>query len=79
MQTVVALYSKTDAIVRPWVDAGFVMPASFVAPDLVGTAPDDRIHKAPPSDDRADFRSATPLGFSRAAFASNFMGGELAA
>lgn len=33
--------------------------------------PDDRIHKAPPSDERADFRSATPMGFARAVFAAN--------
>tara|TARA_R110000822_G_scaffold298623_1_gene421452 strand:- start:328 stop:486 length:159 start_codon:yes stop_codon:yes gene_type:complete len=33
--------------------------------------PDDRIHKAAPGPDRADFRSATPLGFARAVFATN--------
>lgn len=33
--------------------------------------PDDRIHAAPPSDDRADFRSATPMGFARAVFDAN--------
>jgi hypothetical protein len=49
------------------------MPEPSVAPDLAGIAPDDRIHKAAPSDERADFRSATPLGFSRAVFAANFM------
>jgi hypothetical protein len=37
----------------------------------VGIVPDDRIHKAAPSPDRADFRSATPLGFSRAVFNAN--------
>lgn len=33
--------------------------------------PDDRIHKAPPSDERANFRSATPMGFAKAVFAAN--------
>lgn len=33
--------------------------------------PDDRIHKAPPSADRANFRSATPRGFARAVFEAN--------
>lgn len=39
-------------------------------PDL-SDYPDDRIHKASPDDDRADIRSATPIGFSRAAFRAN--------
>lgn len=33
--------------------------------------PDDRIHKAAPGPDRANFRSATPRGFSRAVFEAN--------
>ena len=33
--------------------------------------PDDRIFKAPPSEDRANFRSATPRGFARACFLAN--------
>lgn len=33
--------------------------------------PDDRIHKAPPGPARADFRSATPMGFARAVFEAN--------
>lgn len=33
--------------------------------------PDDRIHKAPPGPNRANFRSATPTGFSQAVFESN--------
>lgn len=33
--------------------------------------PDDRIHKAPPGVDRANFRSATPRGFARAVFEAN--------
>lgn len=33
--------------------------------------PDDRIHKAPPGAERANFRSATPKGFARAVFIAN--------
>lgn len=33
--------------------------------------PDDRIHKAPPSAERANFRSATPRGFAHAVFLAN--------
>jgi len=33
--------------------------------------PDDRIHKAPPNDERANFRSATPTGFSVGVFMAN--------
>lgn len=33
--------------------------------------PDDRIHKAAPGEDRANFRSATPRGFARAVFEAN--------
>ncbi len=33
--------------------------------------PDNRIHDCPPSEERANIRSATPLGFARAVFLSN--------
>lgn len=33
--------------------------------------PDNRIHECPPSDERANIRSATPLGFAKAVFISN--------
>lgn len=33
--------------------------------------PDNRIHECPPSDERANIRSATPEGFSRAVFLAN--------
>lgn len=33
--------------------------------------PDDRIHKATPGDDRANFRSVSPLGFWTAVYHSN--------
>lgn len=58
-------YTKKTCL---WTGNGFVMPAAAPA---VGVQPDDRIHKAPPSDDRADFRSATPMGFARAVFQAN--------
>jgi hypothetical protein len=53
-----------------WTGGGFVMPEPFIAPGL-DSKPDNRIHAAPPSDDRADFRSATPAGFARAVFEAN--------
>jgi hypothetical protein len=61
-------YTKTTCL---WTGGGFVMPAQ--AHDEALGQPDDRIHKAPPSDDRADIRSATPMGFARAVFQSNGM------
>jgi hypothetical protein len=64
-------YSKTTNI---WAGEGFVMPVANRAPELAGIKPDNRIHAAPPSDDRADFRSATPMGFTRAVFAANHRG-----
>lgn len=33
--------------------------------------PDDRIHKCPPSAERANIRSATPRGFALAVFEAN--------
>lgn len=59
-------YTKKTCL---WTGNGFVMPPPQPAAWL--GAPDDRIHKAPPSDDRADIRSATPLGFARAVFNAN--------
>ncbi len=52
-----------------WTGAGFIMPEPF--PLLNAGKPDDRIHKAPPGPDRANFRSATPMGFARAVFEAN--------
>jgi hypothetical protein len=61
-------YTKKTCL---WTGGGFVMPPP--APAALNSAPDDRIHKAPPSDERADFRSATPMGFARAVFQANAM------
>jgi hypothetical protein len=64
-------YEPADCYVKKtclWTGNGFVMPEPFHAPDVV---PDDRIHKMPPSEDRADRRSMTPRGFAEAVYAAN--------
>lgn len=61
-------YTKKTCL---WTGNSFVMPPKAVHPSLMGVAPDDRIHKMPPSDERADARAATPMGFARAVFAAN--------
>lgn len=61
-------YTKRTCL---WTGNGFLMPPPFIDPSLRGVPPDDRIHKAPPTDDRSDIRSATPMGFARAVFAAN--------
>lgn len=58
-------YTKQTCI---WAGGGFVMPQPQRAE--MGP-PDDRIHKAAPGPDRANFRSATPKGFARAVFNAN--------
>lgn len=68
------LYCKDDNYTKKtclWTGNGFVMPAKAPHPEFVNVKPDDRIHKAPPSKDRANERSATPRGFSRAVFLAN--------
>jgi hypothetical protein len=59
-------YTKRTCL---WTGGGFVMPAPLLDPEL--GPPDDRIHKAPPSAERANFRSATPMGFARAVYMAN--------
>jgi hypothetical protein len=59
-------YTKLTCL---WTGNGFVMPPEFKDHNL--GPPDDRINKAPPTDDRADIRSATPRGFARATFHAN--------
>lgn len=60
-------YTKKTCL---WTGNGFSMPLRNPAPEL--GEPDDRIHKASPSSDRANVRSATPLGFARAVFNANY-------
>lgn len=59
-------YTKKTCL---WTGGGFIMPQP--AKDSSLGAPDDRIHKAPPGPERANFRSATPMGFARAVFEAN--------
>ncbi|KAA1184911.1 hypothetical protein [Photorhabdus heterorhabditis] len=59
-------YTKKTCL---WTGNGFLMPVPY-RNSLLGE-PDDRIHKAPPGKNRANFRSATPLGFSRAIYLAN--------
>jgi len=59
-------YTKKTCL---WTGNGFVMPEQFKDGEL--SEPDDRIHKAAPGPDRADFRSATPSGFARAVYLAN--------
>lgn len=58
-------YTKKTCL---WTGGGFVMPDPCPDASLSGNAPDDRIHKATPSEDRGDIRSETPKGFARAVF-----------
>ena len=57
-------YTKKTCL---WTGGGFVMPVSKP------TAPSARnpIHLMPPSDDRGDRRSVTPMGFATAVFLAN--------
>jgi len=59
-------YTKRTCL---WTGGGFVMPAAD-RDDSLG-APDNRIHFASPGPERANFRSATPMGFARAVFEAN--------
>lgn len=59
-------YNKTTCL---WAGGGFMMPQPYRDPFL--GEPDDRIHRAVPGPDRANFRSATPVGFARAVYLAN--------
>jgi hypothetical protein len=59
-------YTKTTCL---WTGGGFRMPAP--CPDLTLGPPDDRIHKCPPSEERANIRSASPRGFCEALYEAN--------
>lgn len=57
-------YSKKTCL---WTGGGFEMPKPKPWQGLVYDAP----HRLPPSDDRANLRSITPMGFARAVFQAN--------
>ena len=59
-------YTKKTCI---WSGNGFVMPESCRNESLGN--PDNRIHTCPPSEERANIRSATPRGFAKAVFLAN--------
>jgi len=59
-------YTKKTCL---WTGGGFMMPAPYKDETL--GAPDNRIHFASPGPERANFRSATPMGFARAVFEAN--------
>lgn len=59
-------YTKKTCL---WTGGGFVMPQP--AKDASLGAPDNRIHFASPGPERANFRSATPMGFAKAVFDAN--------
>lgn len=60
-----------------WTGGGFVMPAvvkpgdMFERPTWVEPTEGSKMHLLPPSADRADLRSETPMGFARAVFQAN--------
>lgn len=59
-------YTKKTCL---WTGGGFIMPQP--ARDSSIGKPDNRIHYASPGPERANFRSATPMGFARAVFDAN--------
>lgn len=67
-------YTKKTCL---WTGNGFVMPEKinpgdmFAEPTRVEPTLGSMIHKMPPSEDRGDLRSITPMGFARAVFRAN--------
>ena len=59
-------YTKKTCL---WTGGGFIMPQPAKGASL--GKPDNRIHFASPGPERANFRSATPMGFARAVFDAN--------
>lgn len=60
-----------------WTGGGFVMPPvvkpgdMFADPTWVEPTEGSKMHKLPPSPERADLRSETPMGFAQAVFLAN--------
>ncbi|MGE5166369.1 MAG: hypothetical protein ACM3IH_20425 [Sphingobacteriales bacterium] len=67
-------YTKKTCL---WTGGGFVMPEKishgdmFAEPTRVEPTLGSMIHLMPPSEDRGDLRSITPMGFARAVFRAN--------
>lgn len=59
-------YTKKTCL---WTGGGFVMPPKNRVEPTEGS----KMHKLPPSADRQNLRSATPMGFARAVFEANRM------
>lgn len=57
-------YTKSTCL---WTGGGFIMPELHSLMPTLGS----KMHLMPPSDDRANLRSATPSGFARAVFQAN--------
>lgn len=57
-------YTKKTCL---WTGGGFVMPEKKRVEPVLGS----KMHLLPPSEDRANLRSATPIGFSLAVFQAN--------
>jgi hypothetical protein len=56
-----------------WTSDDFLMPPTDAAQEW-----DERIHRMPPSEDRADLRAETPMGFARGVYKANAEGKLLA-
>lgn len=67
-------YTKRTCL---WIGNGFVMPEivrpddMFAGPTWVPPSLGSMIHRMPPSEDRGDKRSTTPMGFAHAVFRAN--------
>lgn len=68
VDAIVALYGR----VLPKPKVLEALPHGATRNGMIKWYPDDRIHKAPPGADRANFRSATPRGFAKAVFLANY-------
>jgi hypothetical protein len=57
--------------IAEWADAPWMIENPVSTFSSYWRKPDDRIHKAAPGPERANIRSATPMGFARAVFEAN--------
>lgn len=74
-QTPIDIFNALDREFGFWLDAAASESNALSGTSFAGLVtdwyPDNRIHECPPSDERANIRSATPLGFAKAVFLSN--------